>query len=98
MLSRKQVEKLGERAGVFNPREVAARDLDRLDTQYLARHAPLPRRLEDLILGGVDKYGRDVGMPGKRKLVRRRDCRAQPLGKRPASGGVKARVHRVDRS
>jgi hypothetical protein len=41
---------------------VAAGDLDRLDAQQLARHEPVPGRLEELVVGGVHERGRDVGV------------------------------------
>src|SRR5437764_15249389 len=75
VLSRELVEEIGERGGVFDHWEVAARNLNRVDAQELARHEPLPGWLEDLILGRVDEHGWDIGVPGKRKLVRWRDCR-----------------------
>ena len=65
-------------------------DLDRLDSQQLACHEPLERRLEELVVGCVDEHRPDIGMPGKRELVGRRDRRAQSLRQRAGGVGVEA--------
>src|SRR5689334_17035322 len=68
-LARQAIEQVGEGFGVFNHRKVPAGYLDRLDAQQLVCHEALPRRLEDLIVGGVDQDRRDVGMAGARIFV-----------------------------
>jgi len=78
-------EELTEAFGFFLHREVAPRDLDRLDAQQLARHEPLPGRLEELIVSRVHEHSRDVGMFIERVLADRRRQGPQVLSQHPRS-------------
>jgi len=60
MLARKAIEERAESGRVFDHRKVAAGDLDWVDAQQFARHEPLPRRLEDLVLSRANEDGRDM--------------------------------------
>ena len=77
MLARKAIEQIRQAIRVLDHREMPTRNLDRIDTEQLARHEALPVRFEELIVGRVHERGRNVRMAGERVLIGRRCHRTQ---------------------
>src|SRR3954468_17354716 len=77
--------------------EVTGFDSDWLDTDVLLCDPPRPRRLEELVVGGVDEGGGDTRLPPQGVGIAWRRARPQPLGQRARDLGRKTRVHRSNR-
>ena len=89
------VENRGELVRALEHREMASGELDRLRVE-LGSHPPLPRRLEDLVFGGVDERNRRRPIAGRVITSRGREW-SQASGELVGCGRREVRIQRLGR-